>query len=85
MPDWYVYMVRCADSSLYTGIALDPVKRVSEHNSNNKLAARYTRVRRPVKLVYHEKYPSRSEAQSREHALKQLSKVEKEKIVLNFI
>jgi len=81
MSAWYVYMVRCADNSLYTGVALDLDKRIQEHNSNDKLAARYTRARRPVKLVYHEKFASRSEAQSRECALKKLPKPDKEKIV----
>jgi len=74
-------MVRCADNSLYTGVALDLDKRIQEHNTNDKLAARYTRARRPVKLVYHEKFASRSEAQSRECALKKLTKPHKEKIV----
>jgi len=81
MSAWYVYMVRCADRSLYTGITLDPERRVAEHNSNDRLAARYTRVRRPVQLVYREMYHSRAEAQSRECALKRLSRIQKEKII----
>jgi len=82
MDSWHVYMVRCADNSLYTGVAIDTNKRVDEHNLDDKLAARYTRTRRPVKLVYSEKCNSRSEAQRREYGLKQLGKSEKEKLVL---
>jgi hypothetical protein len=51
---WTVYIVRCADGSLYTGIAKDVARRVAEHNSNGPLAANYTRARRPVVLVYRE-------------------------------
>lgn len=82
--NWYVYIVRCADNSLYTGVAMDTDKRIDEHNHDDKLAARYTRVRRPVSLVYCEIYKTRSEAQSREYAIKQLSKAAKEKIVLSY-
>lgn len=81
MSAWYVYIVRCADDTLYTGVALDPVRRVEEHNNNNRLAARYTRARRPVKLVYHEKVASRADALSREYAIKNLSRHQKEKML----
>jgi putative endonuclease len=81
MSDWYVYIVRCADDSLYTGVALDPARRVDEHNHNDRLAARYTRARRPVQLVYREKVASRAEALSREYAIKQLARHEKEKML----
>lgn len=78
MPAWNVYMVRCADGSLYTGIARDVARRVVEHNTNNALAAHYTRSRRPVTLVYSESVATRSAAASREYQLKQLSRQEKE-------
>lgn len=78
MPAWNVYMVRCADGSLYTGIARDVARRVVEHNTNNALAANYTRSRRPVTLVYSESVATRSAAASREYQLKQLSRQEKE-------
>ena len=81
MADWYVYMVRCADDSLYTGVALDPGRRVEEHNHDDRLAARYTRARRPVTLVYHERVASRADAMSREYAIKQLARHEKEKLL----
>jgi len=78
---WYVYIVRCADNSLYTGIALDVERRLAEHNG--KEAAKYTRSRQPVRLVYSEVADSRSAAASREFALKKLSKQKKETLVLN--
>ena len=78
---WFVYIVRCSDNSLYTGIAMDVNRRIDEHNKNDKLGAKYTRVRRPVKLVYQEEVASRSEAASREAALKKLTKKEKEALV----
>lgn len=81
MSDWYVYVVRCRDNSLYTGITTDITRRVDEHNNQNKQAANYTRSRRPVKLVYWETCATRSEALSREAGVKQLSKAEKESLV----
>ena len=77
---WYVYVVRCSDNSLYTGITTDIERRVSEHN-NGKAAAAYTRSRRPVQLVYQEACQTRSEATKREIEIKQLSRVEKESFV----
>ena len=71
MPDWFVYMVHCADGSLYTGVARDPLKRLVEHNEG-KAAARYTRARRPVSLVYVEGVADRSAACKRESAVKRL-------------
>jgi len=53
MPEWTVYILRCRDGSLYTGITTDPERRLAEHNSDRG-AARYTRPRRPVRLVYTE-------------------------------
>ncbi len=70
-------MVRCEDGSLYTGIARDVARRVAEHNSNNELAANYTRARRPVVLVYQEKQDTRSAAGKREYAIKQMDRKEK--------
>jgi len=78
---WYVYILRCSDNSLYTGIATDVDRRVEEHNQDNTLGARYTRTRRPVKLVYQEKVETRSEASKREYAIKKLSKKDKEALV----
>ena len=79
--DWYVYMVRCRDGSLYTGIAKSPGKRVEEHNNDNQLGAKYTRARRPVKLVYQEVFASRSLATKRECEIKRFTKQQKESLV----
>jgi putative endonuclease len=69
---WYVYMLRCNDESLYTGITTDPARRLKEHNSSPK-GARYTRARRPVQLVYQEEAASHSAAAKREYQLKKMS------------
>jgi putative endonuclease len=81
---WFVYLVRCSDNSLYAGIAKDVERRVNEHNSSNKLGAKYTKARRPVELVYQENADSRSDASKKEHKLRTLSKPEKEKLVSSF-
>ncbi len=82
MNDWFVYIVRCADDSLYTGITKDVDRRIQEHNEGDKLAAKYTRARLPVVLVYQEACESRSVATKREIEIKQLSRTDK-KILLN--
>lgn len=76
---WFVYILRCADGTLYTGITTDLARRVEEHNTG-KAGARYTRSRRPVVLVYSEVVENRSEASKREHAIKKLPLVEKMKM-----
>jgi len=73
-------MVRCADNSLYTGIAKDVERRIHEHNSNDTLGAKYTKGRRPVALVYQEACESRSAASRREYEIRQLSRQEKEEL-----
>lgn len=78
---WTIYIVRCSDDTLYTGIARDAVKRVAEHNSSKLLAANYTRARRPVVLVYQETAETRSEALKREYQIKQMSREEKEELI----
>jgi len=78
MENWSVYIVRCADGSLYTGVAKDVARRVEEHNANNLLAANYTRARRPVTLVYQEEVATRSAAGRREYQVKRMSRREKE-------
>lgn len=84
MSMWYVYMVRCSDSSLYSGITTDPKRRLEEHNSDNKKGAKYTKARRPVELVYKKRCTDRSSAASAEAALKQLSRDEKEKTIAKY-
>ena len=73
--EWFVYMVRCADGSLYTGIAKDVKRRCQQHNAGT--ASRYTRSRLPVKLVYRENHASQSSALKREAAIKAMIRREK--------
>ncbi|MDD2789224.1 MAG: GIY-YIG nuclease family protein [Sulfurimonas sp.] len=77
---YFVYIVRCVDESLYTGIAKDITKRVLEHNSSSK-AAKYTRARRPVELVYSEVCEDKSRALQREYSIKKLSRLQKEALL----
>ncbi|MDX2012250.1 MAG: GIY-YIG nuclease family protein [Myxococcaceae bacterium] len=72
---WYVYMVRCRDGSLYTGITTDLARRVAAHS--NGTGARYTRSRRPVTLVYSRRARDKASALKTEYRLKQLSRSEK--------
>lgn len=74
---WVVYMLRCADGSLYTGITTDIVRRLAEHNGESELGARYTRSRRPVTLAYSEPADSRAAASRREAAIKRLDRARK--------
>ncbi len=77
MSDWRIYMVRCVDGTLYTGITTDIKRRLAQHNGVTKGGARYTRCRRPVELVWAEQCEDRSEASRREHAVKKLTRQEK--------
>ncbi len=80
---WFVYMVRCADDTLYTGVTTDLKRRVKEHNFDNKKGAKYTRFRRPVVLVYDEVVKDRSEGGKREAEIKKMTKREKETLISN--
>lgn len=73
---YQLYILRCADGTLYTGITTDLVRRLREHNST-RLGAKYTRTRRPVTMVYGKKFRTRSNAQKREAAIKKLSRTQK--------
>jgi putative endonuclease len=79
MPPWSVYIVRCRDKSLYTGISKDVAARIVAHNSGR--GAAYTRSHRPVKLVWTRVMKSESAARKREVRIKQLTKKEKERLV----
>ena len=76
---WFVYFLRCADGSLYTGITTDVIRRWKQHNAGT--AARYTRSRRPTLLVYQEAHINRSQASKREAAIKRLSRRQKESMI----
>ena len=75
--DWSVYILRCADGSLYTGVAKDLDKRLRQHNGQLVGGPRYTSGRRPVELLWSASAPDRSAAQQREAAIKKLDRVEK--------
>ena len=74
---WQVYLLKCADHSLYAGVTTDLARRLRQHNGQLAGGARYTRARRPVELVWSEACDSRSDAQQREHALRRLSREQK--------
>ncbi len=75
----YTYIVRCRDGTLYTGWTNNLEKRMEAHNSGK--GARYTKSRRPVKLVYYEEFETKEEAMSREYAIKHMKKSKKEKLI----
>ena len=78
---YFVYIVKCADNTFYTGIATELERRIEEHNGSDK-GAKYTRVRRPVILVHSEEYPDRSSASKREYEIKKkMSRAEKLKLI----
>jgi len=76
---WFLYVVKCQDTSLYTGITTDISRRIKEHNA--KKGAFYTKNKTPVKLVYQEAMASRSEATKREHAVKKLTRKQKLELI----
>lgn len=77
----YTYIVKCADGTLYTGWTNDLDKRMKAHNCGK--GAKYTKTRRPVKLVYYEEHDTKNEAMSREYAIKQLTRKEKVTLIKN--
>ena len=77
---WYVYIVRCADDTLYTGITTDLERRIAEHN-NSDLGSKYTRARRPVSLVYCEEVKNKSETTKREMEIKKMKRGQKEELI----
>jgi len=76
---FFCYMVECADGTFYTGWSTDPEQRVKAHNTGK--GAKYTKTRRPVKLIYIEELPDKSSALKRERAIKGLSRKQKEKLL----
>lgn len=78
---WYIYILQCADATLYTGIARDLQQRVRQHNGEVGGGPRYTRGRRPVQLVWFDVAPDRGAALRREAAIKKLSRPEKHRLI----
>ena len=80
---WYVYIVKCRDGSLYTGITTDVERRLKEHNETSK-GAKYTKARRPVSLVFQEEAADKSAAAKREYQIKQMKRQTKEALIAGF-
>ena len=78
---WYVYIIRCADDSLYAGVTTDVDRRFAEHRSSGVKAAKYLRGRGPLQLVYTKKVGTRSDALREELRIKRLSKLHKERLL----
>ena len=78
---FFTYIVRCADESLYCGWTTDLKKRLDAHNGVIKGGAKYTKSRRPVYLVYYESFQSKQEAQSRAYAIKRLNRIQKLQLI----
>ena len=77
MNNWYVYILRCADNTLYTGVTTDAPRRIRQHNGELIGGAKYTAVRRPVEMVFYSEHTSRSEACKEESRIKSLTRKEK--------
>lgn len=78
--EWFVYLLRCADDTLYCGVCTDLERRLEEHNTSPR-GARYTRARRPVALVWHTEHASRSAACQEEARIKRLPRAAKEQLI----
>tara|TARA_R110002153_G_scaffold1395_3_gene7223 strand:+ start:6985 stop:7230 length:246 start_codon:yes stop_codon:yes gene_type:complete len=81
MKNWFVYIAKCADDTLYTGITTDTKRRITEHNTSKK-GAKYTRSRRPVTLMKFWIFANRSEASKEECRIKKLSRKEKLSLII---
>ncbi len=81
MNPYFTYIIHCSDDTLYTGITTDLERRLVEHNTSDKKWAKYTKIRRPVTLVYSAVFPNRSEASKREYEIKQMKREEKIKLI----
>ncbi|PTI50863.1 hypothetical protein BU106_11025 [Staphylococcus xylosus] len=79
MDKHYIYIVKCKDGSLYTGYAKDVTQRVAKHN--NGQGAKYTKIRRPVQLVYQEMFNTKSEALKREYEIKTYKRQQKLELI----
>lgn len=80
---YFLYILECSDQTFYTGITTDLDRRIKEHN-NSKLGAKYTKVRRPVKLVYSQQFIDRSESSKEEARIKKLSRQQKIDLFINY-
>ena len=81
MSDWYLYLIRCRDDTLYTGISTDVHRRFAQHQSGGYAGSKYLKGRGPLTLVFKEKLGSRSLALKVEHRVKRMTKARKEKLI----
>lgn len=81
---WFLYIIRCNDGQLYTGITTDVIRRFNEHQSGGLKAAKYLKGKGPLTLLYQEQHPNRSAASKRELAVKKLSKQQKLALIQTF-
>ena len=81
MSDWYLYLIRCQDNSLYCGITTDVDRRIKEHQAGGAKAARYLRGRRPLVLAFQSRAGTRSQALKLEYRVKQLTRDRKEQLI----
>ena len=77
---WYLYVLRCSDNTMYTGVTTDINRRLDEHNTGSR-GAKYTRKRLPVKLIYWVAFSDQSSAQKAEYKFKKMTRKQKEKII----
>ena len=82
---WFVYIIRCRDNSLYTGISTDVGRRLAEHAAQGRASARYLRGRAPLELVFKIEAGTRNEALALEHRIKKMTKAAKEQLVVGGI
>ena len=82
MPDWYLYLIRCSDSTLYTGISTDVGRRFSQHQAGGNTGSKYLKGRGPLSLVFQQKLDSKSLALKAELRVKRMSKTMTEKLVI---
>ena len=81
MSDWYLYLIRCHDGTLYTGISTDVDRRFAQHQGKGDAGSKYLKGRGPLSLVFKEKLGSRSLALKAEHRVKKMTKARKEKLI----
>ena len=77
---WFLYVVHCSDGTLYTGVTTDIGRRIHEHNTGSR-GAKYTKTRRPVRLIYRVGFENRSIAQRAEHKFKKLTRKQKNEVI----
>lgn len=77
---WFVYILKCVDNTFYTWVTIDLDRRIIEHNTSDK-SAKYTRMRRPVELIYSKEYTNRIDACKEEYRIKQLTRKQKEELI----